>query len=691
MKLQTIKKIGLSPWTALITLVLILGIRTVDPQFVESVRLRYFDTLITQPRDAEPTNIIAINIDEDALAKYGQWPLPRGEYAKIIEDLYRRDAGLVIFNVLMPNPDRSNQDRDLARVLEKYPVILPSAPSNQTRNEPRNPGSAVLGPEHMTMIVQYPGLIANIPILENAAAGVGIVNTLPEVDGVNRRIPLVITVGDRIYPNLAMEALRVAADDTTVQIKLNANGVEKMRIPKFGPISTDNLGRIWIDWSQTIPSYNLLDLPESFRGAIVVVGTTAAGLANPLPTSIGAVHPHVAQASILGTLVSGTVIQRPDYADGLELLAIGLAGLILLFLTRYVYAGLATVVLLVGGSIYGSLYLFDHYLWLFDATAFAVGIGLVSLHAYGIKFISEFLQKQQIKKQFGTYLSPAMVEKLQKNPELLQLGGDSRELSIMFTDVRGFTSISEHYGKDVQGLTKIMNRYMTAMTAKILENQGTLDKYIGDAQMAFWNAPLDDAFHAKNAVRTGLQMMGSLDAFNREIATEGVPPFGMGLGINTDIVVVGNMGSSQRFDYTCLGDGVNLASRLEGQSKPYGVKIVLGTKTAEYVKDEYVVLELDKIAVKGKKEGVRIYTVLGTQSDWESTSNYVFETQQHNKMLEFYRMQKFDMAAKYCGDLKGSFRGEMDHYYELWIARCEEMNMKSLPKDWDGTYVATSK
>ena len=200
------------------------------------------------------------------------------------------------------------------------------------------------------------------------------------------------------------------------------------------------------------------------------------------------------------------------------------------------------------------------------------------------------------KKQFGTYLSPALVEKLQKNPELLRLGGETRELSIMFTDVRGFTTISEHYGKDVQGLTQIMNRYMTAMTQKILDNNGTLDKYIGDAQMAFWNAPLDDKDHALNAVKTGLEMLGDLDEFNKEIASEGIPPFGMGLGINTGSVVVGNMGSRQRFDYTCLGDSVNLASRLEGQSKPYGVKMVLGERTAELVRGKYAVIELDNIA-----------------------------------------------------------------------------------------------
>ena len=229
---------------------------------------------------------------------------------------------------------------------------------------------------------------------------------------------------------------------------------------------------------------------------------------------------------------------------------------------------------------FGSKYAYQEFRLLIDVTLPIITIILVALHINVLRFITELNQKLQIKKQFGTYLSPALVAQLQKYPDRLQLGGDERELSIMFTDVRGFTSISEHYGKDVQGLTKIMNRYMTAMTAKILDNNGTLDKYIGDAQMAFWNAPLDEPRHAHMAAKTALEMMGSLDGFNAEVVAEGVPPFGMGLGINTAAVVVGNMGSKQRFDYTCLGDGVNLASRLEGQSKPYGVRIVLGQRTA---------------------------------------------------------------------------------------------------------------
>jgi adenylate cyclase len=685
-----LKKILLSPWTALLTLALVVGIRAADPAFVESVRLRYFDTLITAKAPTE-NNIYTVNIDEASLDKYGQWPLPRDEYAKIIQDLYQRGAGLVVLNVLMAEPDRTGGDAVLANAMKQYPVVLSSVPSAKTKNTPKQPGSVVIGAEYSNLIVQYPGLIANVRPLEASAVGIGIVGTLPEVDGVNRRLPMVVAVDGKLYPSLAMETLRVAAGDSTFQVKMSELGVEKMRIPAIGPITTDSLGRVWVDLSQQSKNVSLMNLPKDLGGAIVIVGPTAAGIANPVPTAVGAVWPQEFQAKAIGTMINGVVIQRPAWTDGAELLTILAAGVILLFLTRWIYAGLASIVGFIVVFAYGSNFMFVHSLWLFDITGPIAGVILVALHAYGIKFVAEFLQKQQIKKQFGTYLSPAMVEKLQKNPELLQLGGESRELSIMFTDVRGFTSISEHYGKDVQGLTKIMNRYMTAMTAKIIENQGTLDKYIGDAQMAFWNAPLDDADHAKNAVRTGLQMMGSLDAFNREVTAEGVPPFGMGLGINTDTVVVGNMGSDQRFDYTCLGDGVNLASRLEGQSKPYGVKIVLGQKTAQLVKDEYYVLELDCIAVKGKTQGVTIYTVLGRDDEISATVATVADRQMHEAMLALYRQQRFDQAIKFCQELKGRFDGAMDHYYDAWIERCEEMKHVGLPQDWDGVFRATSK
>jgi adenylate cyclase len=670
-----LKKILTSPWTALITLALIVGIRVVDPSFVESVRLRYFDTLVTS-KPAEVTGVHVVNIDEKALERYGQFPFARNIYADIIQDLYRRNAGLVVFNVLTPDRDRMGRDADYVATLQKYATILPSIGSTATRNQPRNPGTAVIGPFGLDAFVTYPGIIANIPAVERAAAGVGIVNTLPEIDGVVRRMPMVVAYDGKLYPSLAMEVMRVAAGDSTFQVKINELGVEKMRIPQFGPVATDSLGRIWIDWSLTPERHGLTELPRDFDGEIVIVGVSAAGLANPVATSLGEMLPQDLQAAVLGTVIANRdrpVITRPDWADGAEIIALAVLGIALLFLTRWTYVGLASGVVALGVLYPLSQYVYTSNLWLVDITAIAGGLVLVLLHAYGVKFVSEFLQKQQIKKQFGTYLSPAMVEKLQKNPELLTLGGESRELSIMFTDVRGFTTISEHYGADVQGLTRIMNRYMTAMTTKIIENAGTLDKYIGDAQMAFWNAPLDDADHARNAVRTALQMMESLDEFNREIVTEGIPPFGMGLGINTGTVVVGNMGSDQRFDYTCLGDSVNLASRLEGQSKPYGVRIILGPRTAELVRDSYSVAELDCIAVKGKTEGVRIYTLAA-------------ETDPHRKFIELYYAGEWKQAQALISVCKKACP-ELEAYY----GAMDERLAAGKPGDWMGTYKATSK
>lgn len=419
-------KIIKSPWTAIITLALVLCIRISDPAFVESVRLRYFDTLITSKAPTE-NNIYTVDIDESALEKYGQYPFPRNIYARIIEDLYRHNAGLVVFNIPMPEHDRFGQDLALASALSKYPVILSNIPAERTKNKPRAPGSAVIGAEYGEMIVQYPGLIANVPVIEQNAAGVGITNTLPEVDGVNRRIPLVVTVGGKIYPALSMETLRVATGQSTVQIKLNELGIEKMRIPgPVGIVETDGLGRIWIDWSQKSSKTSVTKLPD-FKGAIVVVGVTAAGIANPVPTALGAVWPHEIQAATMSTLINQVVIQRPAWADGAELLLLSALGVAIIFLSRWTYVGLTFTGVVLCAIIPVTRYMFSEFSALGDATALLGGLVLVALHCYGVKFLSEFLQKQQIKKQFGTYLSPAMVERLQKNPELLALGGESRE------------------------------------------------------------------------------------------------------------------------------------------------------------------------------------------------------------------------------------------------------------------------
>jgi adenylate cyclase len=678
------KKLLLSPWTALLTLVLVVGIRIADPTFVESVRLRYFDTLITNKAPTE-NNIYTVNIDEAALDKYGQWPLPRAEYAKIIKELYARGAGLVVLNVLMAEPDRTGGDGILGHALKSNPVILPSVPSNKTKNIPRVPGSAVLGPEWLDQIVTYPGLIANVPQLENSATGVGIVSTLPEIDGVNRRLPLIVAVDGKLYPSIAMETLRVAAGDSTFQVKLNDGGVEKMRIPKFGPVTTDNLGRIWIDWSQENKQVSLINLPKDFAGAIVVVGPTAAGIANPVPTSKGAVFPQDVQATAMATMINNVVIQRPDYADGLEIIAIAVAGLLLLFLTRWTYVGLgATIVLAVGGVV-ASRYAFSDFLFLFDATAFTAGTILVALHAYGVKFVSEFLQKQAIKKQFAGYCSKEVVELLQKDPDLIKRGV-RKDVSVMFSDLRGFTPIGEHYGDDVAGLGKYMNGYMDAISQPMLDNKGMVIKYVGDASMHIHGAPIEDPNHARTIVAVGLEMLDKVDEYTLLMEAQGLPPAAMGWGCNSGIGFIGEMGSTERHSYDILGDMVSTAARLEARCKAYGVLCIIGAETYNRTQDDFFYLYLDNLQPKGKTVADAIYTALRTKGN-----DYSKERSTHIKMHELYKQKQFDAAAILCGELKGMFSGQMDKYYKMWIERCDFMKQQDLGDDWNGEFVAHEK
>jgi adenylate cyclase len=682
------KKILLSPWTALITLVLIVGIRVADPTFVESVRLRYFDTLITAKAPTE-NNIVTVNIDEASLDKYGQWPLPRAEYAKIIKDLYDRGAGLVVLNVLMAEPDRTGGDAALANALKNYPVILGSVPSNKTKNTPRVPGSAVLGPEHLDQIIQYPGLIANVPQLENSAAGVGIVSTLPEVDGVNRRVPLIVTVDGKLYPGLSLETLRVAAGDSTFQVKLFEGGVEKMRVPKFGPVTTDNLGRVWVDWSQQSKNVSLLDVPKDLGGAIVIVGPTAAGISNPVPTSKGAVFPHEVQAAVISTMANGVVIQRPDYADGVEIIALLAFGVLLIFLSRWTYVGICATVVIVGAVVPGTIYAFNNWLILGDATAIAAGLVIVALHTYGVKFVSEFLQKQAIKKQFAGYASPTVVRLLQENPDLIKKG-QKKEVSILFSDLRGFTPLGESFGDDVAGLTKIMNGYMDAITQPVLDADGMIIKYIGDASMHIHNAPIDDPVHPATAVRTGLKMLKAVEKFNEEIIIpQGRPAVGMGAGINTGLGYIGEMGSTARHSYDVLGDAVSTAARIESKCKEYGCLLLVGGATVDRCKDEFFFLKIDDLAVKGKSVGVEIYTVL--DPDVTVAADWLLAQETHDQMHTCYRQQKWDEAIALCEELKEEFDGQMEKYYDMWIERCEFQKTQKLPKDWNGVFIATSK
>ena len=686
------KKILLNPWLAIATLALLLLVRIADPSFIESVRLRYFDTLITS-QPAKDVPVHTVNIDEATLDKLGQFPFPRDMYADIIKELYKRDAGLVVFNVLMPEKDRFGKDAVLGETLKKYPVVLPTLGSDRQKNT--NHGSPVqaVGKDPAGLVAEYPGFISNVEPQESLAAGVGVVNTFPEIDGVVRRMPMVILSQEQLHPALALEALRVAAKDPKFQVKIGDMGVEAVRVPKFGKIPTDDEGRVWIDWSATPREHSYMKLPESFDGGIVIVGLSAAGLANPVSTARGEVWPQYLQGAVIGTMITQSNIQRPGYANDLEIVAILAAGILLLFLTRWTYVGLAAVVVLVGGGIAGSIYAYSNLLFLFDATAFAVSTTLVALHAYGIKFVSEFLQKSQIKKQFGSYVNPVIVERLQKDPSFIKLGGEKKDLTVIMSDMRNFTGLGETYGDDVVAFTQTMNRYMTAIAEPILRNNGCLIKFIGDASLHVHGAPIQeeqDPDHVLAAVRTGLEMLHAVELFNIELTKEGKPLVGCGLGINTGPTLIGNIGSKDRFGYDVLGDSVSLTARLEGQTKNYGVLIIISEFTQARVGDAYFTIPLDCIAVKGKSIGVNIFTVF-YNPDVTVAADWISAREHHELMLQYYREQQWDKAITLCQELTGEFDGKMDDYYALWQERIEEMRTRDLPADWDGTYRATSK
>jgi adenylate cyclase len=680
------KKILLSSWTALLTLALIVSIRIADPVFIESVRLRYFDTLIIDRTATANEQIHVVNIDDAAIAKFGQFPFPRNQYAAIIRDLADRNAGVVVFNIFMPDADRFGQDPALAQQLKRSVVVLPHTATNEdvaNKYAPFRPGVSVIGTGLPG--IAYKNIQPNVRSLNETASGIGIVNTLPEIDGVVRRVPQVVTVGQQVYPSISLETLRVLAGDPSFQVRVNDGSVEAVRIPQFGKIPTDSYGRIWVDWSSRPQEHSLADLPKDFQGGIVIVGLTARGLNNPVATARGEVYPHYLQASVLGTVAGGTNIVRPDYADGVEILVILAAGVLLLILTRWVYVGLASLVGICAVLAYGSYFSFVNYLWLFDVTVPVAGIILVGLHAYGVKFVSEFLQKQAIKKQFAGYCSKEVVELLQKDPNLIKRGV-RKDVSVMFSDLRGFTPIGEHYGDDVAGLGKYMNGYMDAISQPMLDNKGMVIKYVGDASMHIHGAPIEDPNHARTIVRVGLEMLDAVDEYTKLMEAQGLPPAAMGWGCNTGIGFIGEMGSTERHSYDILGDMVSTAARLEARCKAYGVLAIVGAETYNRTRDDFFYLLLDNLQPKGKTVADLIYTVLRTRG-----ADYTKELSTHNKMHELYRQKQFDAAVILCEELHGKFGGQMDKYYKMWIERCDFMKQQDLGDNWNGEFVAHEK
>ena len=603
---------------SLVTLFFLIWVGLKDPQIKELLRLKSFDLLFQSQEKTISEDIVILTIDEKSIDKFGQYPWSRDIYSDIIDYLRLNNAGVIVLPILFSEEDRFGGDEIFADSLKDNFVVVGQVGSHQTSSNGYPRGVAKIG-NPLEFLFEWPGMVGPIPEIGDNAAGVGVLNTSPEIDGVVRRMPLLMKIGNDVYPSMAIEVIRTATGDPSYQVKSGDAGIIAMRVPGFATIKTDSNARIWLTWNKSYPTISVADLgSEEIRvaGKTVIVAVTAEGLNGVIATPIGSQYDYIAIASTLQTVIDGINIERIDLLPLIEILIAFIVGLLIVVLTRftpYYIVGLSMVISSAGG-IFTTNYLFNNKLILFDTTWILVVILFVGLHSIFNRFILEFNLKQQIRKQFETYLDPRQVAILQKDPSKLKLGGERKEMSFLFMDIVGFTPISEYYknNDDPEGLVEVINDYLNRMTKIVLDNGGTVDKYMGDCIMAFWNAPLDCPNHAEMAVKTSIECGKETENLKEEFRKKGLPEINIGSGVNTGTCIVGNMGSDSRFDYSVIGDAVNLAARLEASTRNYKDKNgnVLPTLYSSYTKDQLTnieSIEVDKIKVKGKEELITIY------------------------------------------------------------------------------------
>ena len=605
----------LTHWSAALVTLAVLSIYGYsDPYGKELIRLKSFDVVQQYDTIKKSDNVAFLEIDEATIEKYGQWPFKRDVMAEFIQRLRADGAGVIVIPILFSEKDRLGGDDALADVVHGNGIVLAQVGTTQTNKNAVPRGVSMIG-DPIPWMYAWPGMLGPIRDL-HIADGVGVLNTAPEIDGVVRRVPLLMRVGDEVYPSIAFEAVRVAVADPSYQVKAGAGGIIAVRIPAYKTVYTDPRARVWIRWNKEFVKVSAAS--KSFtelQGKIVIIGSTAAGIGSIISTPKGESYSHGVIGTTIDTIASGETIQRLDTSLFLEYVASILLGMILIILSTmcaYYISGIAIVTILAGSS-YAAHYMFINHLQLWDASWIIVVTMIVGIHAIYNRFVKEFRLRQQIKKQFETYLDPRQVYILQKNPELLKLGGERKEMSFLFMDIVGFTPISEYYknNNDPEGLVEVINEYLNRMSKIVLKNGGTIDKYMGDCIMAFWNAPLPCYNHADMAVLTAMECAEETERLKEIYKERGLPDINIGSGVNTGDCIVGNMGSDSRFDYSVIGDAVNLAARLEAQTRNYkeGDGIV-STLYSQYTYEQLTLAEseeVDKIKVKGKEELITIY------------------------------------------------------------------------------------
>jgi adenylate cyclase len=731
------RKFGFSRLICLGLLVAFAALRLADPALIQEIRIRTFDTYqVIEPRLKTIRPVTIVDIDEKSLSRLGQWPWPRTQIADMITNLTALGAVAVAFDIVFAEPDRLNpgtaagtmryldeatraklrdlpsNDQILSDAIRRTRVVLGETALSQVLTELDDSlpltGIASRGVgDADPYIYEFPGLLRNVPVLETASAGRGLITIKPERDGIIRRVPMLLRAQGKTMPSLSLEMLRVITATQTLLIETEKGGVAGIKLRGL-EIPTDHNGQFWVHFAAHDPSLyisaaDVLDnkVPvDKVARKLVLIGTSAVGLNDIKTTPVSPAMPGVEiHAQVLESAITKSFLKQPGYGIVAELAAALVLGLLVIAFAP----NLGAVWLVIVGALFASVligtswYFYSQYRLLIDFTYPLLSTTVIYLTLIFSSFVREQAQRRQIRSAFGQYLSPALVEQLASSPEKLVLGGEQREMTIMFSDVRGFTTISESFKHDPQGLTKLMNRFLTPLTNAILARKGTIDKYMGDAIMAFWNAPLDDHEHQINACEAAVDMLARIDELNKireQEARDGGPPYiplNVGVGLNTGTCVVGNMGSDLRFDYSVLGDSVNLASRLEGQSKEYGFPIIVGSKTALAVKDRFAILELDFIMVKGKKEPEVIYAIAGRE-DTAHSESFQWLRNLTIEMLACYRSRDWDGAlAAIERGRKTDEAQALKYLYNLYEARIRGYKENPPPEDWNGAYALLTK
>ncbi len=722
---------ALAVWLAgLATLAAVLTFGAVQRPALDRLSNLVFDSYQRLlPREEAGAPVAVVDIDEASIAALGQWPWPRSILADLVDRLGAAGAATIAFDIVFPEADRTSvalqaeelrragaevslppgtlsNDELLAAAIARNSVTLGIAISNETSAAlpPAKGGFAFAGADPRSYLPPFSGGIGNLPEITAPAQGIGSFSFPTAADGVVRTVPLLFHAQGQLYPSLGLEALRVAQGAGSYIVRsTGASGEADTGRPAMVAlrdgaldVPTGPMGDFWIYYSglpgmPTVPAIDVLqhDIPtlaEAVGGRIVLVGTSAVGLrdivAVPMGYATAGVRVH---AEIIDQVVGQVFLTRPDWAPGAEIAAATLLGLLLLLIASRAGAlmtsGVALVLLFVAFA--ASWWAFSAQQWLLDPLLPALAVALLFLVTTPVLFLLADRERQFVRGAFARYLSPTMVERLAANPEALALGGELRELTVLFSDIRGFTSLSEKMNPTE--LTALLNGFLTPMTDILLASEGTIDKYMGDAIMCFWNAPLDVAEHERKACLAALEMVAALDRLNagRDM------PLKVGIGLNTAPCCVGNLGSAQRFSYSAIGDGVNVASRIEGQTKAYGVTILVTDPTRAAAAD-LAFVEVDLVRVVGRAEPLPIHALLG-DAGRAATPAFRAHLADHAELIAAYRRADADAADAALARARAHGEGELDKLYDLYAERIAALRTDPPSPDWDGVYTARSK